>query len=195
MGYEFNITDSSFRIEQQHYPDLIDHLIKFHTAAKAQNVLFKWCEHDKCLAALNEGDLLQFLHEWNYEAKIDITTGDIVDIHTQAEKLGDEEKLWEQIAPWVMDGSYIQCHGEDSSQWRWVWREGAYYFVEATLHFDDPIDCGYRIINANMMDDELRAAREAVGYREDRPVESDKHINPPMDTQYALNALRTKGTT
>jgi hypothetical protein len=76
-----------------------------------------------------------------------------------------------------------------------VWRKGAYYFVEATLHFDDPIECGYRIINANMMDDELRAAREAVGYREDRPVESDKHINPPMDTQYALNALRTKGTT
>jgi hypothetical protein len=87
-----------------------------------------------------------------------------------------------------------------------VWREGSYYHVEATLHFDDPIECGYRNFGANMMDDELRAARKAVGYGEGAtvPLKQDpvttineiiNSIHQPTDTQYALNALRTKGNT
>jgi hypothetical protein len=205
MGYCFDITDSSFHIEERHYPDLMDHLIKFHNQLIAQKVEVKWVDLPAALSLLEQGDLIGFFCAWNYEVKIDITTGDIVDITTMAEKIADEEKLWEQIAPWVVDCSYIQCHGEDGAYWRWVWREGAYYYVEATLRFDDPIDCGYRIVNANMMDDELRAARKAVGYDEDQvPLKPDpvttlneiiNSIHQPIDTQYALNALRTKGTT
>lgn len=205
MGYCFDITDSSFFIKERHYPDLMDHLIKFHKQLIAQKVEVKWVDLPAALSLLEQGDLIGFFCAWNYEVKIDITTGDIVDITTMAEKIADEEKLWEQIAPWVVDCSYIQCHGEDGAYWRWVWREGGYYYIEATLKFDDPIDCGYRNVGASMMDDELRAARKAVGYDEDQvPLKPDpvttlneiiNSIHQPIDTQYALNALRTKGTT
>ena len=121
-----------------------------------------------------------------------------------SEKLGEEDKLWEQIAPWVNDGSYIQCHGEDSAYWRWAFREGKFFFVEAQLHWDDPIDCGYRYQDPNICGDEVAAARRAVGWdgglaleqlvlgTEDIVVRTEENEH---GTQYAIQALRTKGTT
>jgi hypothetical protein len=195
MGYCIDIVDTSFAIEAVHYPDLMDHLIKFHTKAKAQNVQFKWCDHDKCLAALNEGDLIAFFAEWNYEVKIELSTGNISDITSMAEKLADEDKLWVQIAPWVNAGSYIQCHGEDGDQWRWVWDNGRLFHVEATLHFDDPVDCGYRHNDAEICGDELDEARSALGIDTPKTQVSQliDGVVEQVNTQYALNALRTQG--
>jgi hypothetical protein len=176
MGYCIDIVDSSFAIEAVHYPDLMDHLIKFHTKAKAQNVQFKWCDHDKCLAALNEGDLIGFFAEWNYEVRIELSTGNISDITSMAEKLGEEDKLWVQIG-------------------RWVWDNGRLFHVEATLHFDDPVDCGYRHNDAEICGDELDEARSALGIDTPKTQVSQliDGVVEQVNTQYALNALRTQG--
>lgn len=204
MGYCFDITDSEFTIESVHYPDLMDHLIKFHTKAKAQNTQFKWVDNDKCLESLEVGDLIGYFQHWSYDARIELSTGNITRIEATCEKLGEEDKLWEQIAPWVNDGSYIQCHGEDSAYWRWAFREGKFFFVEAQLHWDDPIDCGYRYQDPNICGDEVAAARRAVGWdgglaleqlvlgTEDIVVRTEENEH---GTQYAIQALRTKGTT
>ena len=99
------------------------------------------------------------------------------------------------------DGSYIQCHGEDSTYWRWGVREGGFYHVEASLHWDDPIDCGYRDHGPAICGDEVAAARRAVGWDDHQQlVLGTKDIvvrveETPHGTQYAIQALRTKGTT
>ena len=39
-------------------------------------------------------------------------------------KLGDEEVLFNAIAPYVEDESYIQMLGEDGLMWRWLFKNG-----------------------------------------------------------------------
>lgn len=191
MGYSYCVNDSSFGIEAQHFPDMMDHLLKWHRKLAADNQPLKWMDHDKAIAMLEEGDLIGYFDGWCYAAKIDITTGDVVNLIFEGEKIGQEDNLWDQIAPWVQDGSHLTCQGEDGDMWRWTWREGRLYTVEAQVVYDDPIDCGYHTHPAAWMNDELNAARKAVGWVEPKnAVESEKPQIIKCDTQYALNALR-----
>jgi len=45
--------------------------------------------------------------------------GDITNIYFEGEKLGDDQTLFQAIAPFVEADSYIQMRGEDDSMWRW----------------------------------------------------------------------------
>lgn len=45
---------------------------------------------------------------------------DIVGVYLESEKLGDEFKFFQAIAPYVEVGSYIELQGEDGCRWRWV---------------------------------------------------------------------------
>ena len=196
MGYCYSITNTEFRIDARHYPDLIDHLIKWHTKCQTTNFAFKWIDNMKALTVLNEGDIIGYFDLWSYNAKIDVTSGDIVDMIFEGEKIGDEAHLWEQISPWVNDGSYIDCCGEDTTHWRWSFREGQVLEIEATLHYDDPIECGYHQQAARHLHEELEAARQNLGWpgsgvEADIKPEEIIVMAPPEkpDTQYALNAL------
>ena len=64
------------------------------------------------------------LMEWRWEAEVDAATGDIVDLCFRGEKLGDDEVLFEAIAPFVESGSFIQMSGEDGHGWRWCFDDG-----------------------------------------------------------------------
>ena len=48
----------------------------------------------------------------------------IIGLEYNGEKFGDEEKLFEIIAPYVQSGSFIEMMGEDHSMWRWVFTDG-----------------------------------------------------------------------
>lgn len=198
MGYHISIMDISFRIQSHQYADMMDHLIKWHTKLKSDKAEpLKWIDHDQALAMLNEGDILAYFDHWGYRPTIDITTGDINGLDHHAEKLGSEGSLWEQIAPWVDDESYMNCQGEDHELWRWYWRQGRFFEVEAEISYPDPIEMGVRHIPAPHLDDELNAARVANGWDDpSQPVDDLLASQPvkktPPDTNYALNALRGK---
>lgn len=52
-------------------------------------------------------------------------------------KLGDEDRLFEAIAPFVEDGGYIQVQRDDDlSIWRWVFENGTCRLVRGRLVFD-----------------------------------------------------------
>lgn len=68
-------------------------------------------------------DLPSMLEAWGWEAKLD-PDGKIIGISFQGEKMGDEEILFQTIAPFVIDKSYIEMHGEDGDCWRWVFVDG-----------------------------------------------------------------------
>jgi hypothetical protein len=56
---------------------------------------------------------------WGYEADVD-ESGNITGLSLTNEKLGDELKLFQAIAPWVKAGSYLEISGEEGALWRWV---------------------------------------------------------------------------
>ena len=57
--------------------------------------------------------------DWAYPVEED-DAGNIVAITFEAEKLGDEDRFFDAIAPFVRAGSYIEMLGEDGTRWRWV---------------------------------------------------------------------------
>lgn len=203
MGYCFSVMDSQFEIASHHYSDLMDHLIKWHTKMKETNCQLKWIEHDRMIEILQEGDIINYFSHWQYGARIDLTTGNICDLVFEGEKIGDEENLFEQIAPWVTDDSRLDCQGEDNALWRWCWRQGNFFNVEAEIHYPDPVDMGMRPTATVLLNDELNAARVANGWESNASDPATQaaitaFLNqpaPPPDTQYALNAFRGKNAT
>lgn len=72
---------------------------------------------------VNTNDIKEIFNCWRW----DITTddeGNIIDIYFDGSKLGDDAVLFEAIAPYVKDGSYIQMQGEDEALWRWCFSNG-----------------------------------------------------------------------
>ena len=95
------------------------------------------------------------------------------------------------------------CQGEDNALWRWCWRQGNFFNVEAEIHYPDPVEMGMRATATVLLNDELNAARVANGWESNTTDPATQaaikaFINqpvPPPDTQYALNALRGKNAT
>ncbi len=59
------------------------------------------------------------LQAWGWPVTLD-QDGNVIDIHFENEKMGDEDKLFDAIAPYVRPGSYIEMVGEEGDRWRWV---------------------------------------------------------------------------
>lgn len=82
--------------------------------------------------AENVSKVENLLEDFCFCAETD-ADGNIIDLDFTGEKLWDHEKMCEQIAPFVEDGSYIEMHGEDGAMWRWVFQNGAFHEIEANI--------------------------------------------------------------
>jgi hypothetical protein len=60
---------------------------------------------------------------WRWKIYFD-ETGNINSIHFGGEKEGEEDLLFQTIAPLVGEGSYIQMLGEDGAVWRYCFENG-----------------------------------------------------------------------
>lgn len=67
---------------------------------------------------VNAATLADAIGAWRWSTTV--INGGIVDIYFKGEKLGDDMILFEALAPFVEDGSFIDMEGEDGSLWRWV---------------------------------------------------------------------------
>jgi hypothetical protein len=65
-------------------------------------------------------------------------TEDVDHIAFDGEKIGNEEVLFDAIAPFVESGSFIEMHGEDGCQWRWLFRNGKCYEIYPELTWPEP---------------------------------------------------------
>jgi len=110
MGYCMTQQEQSFFVAKEHHEAALE-------AIKANAKYLKcWIDTDRLLEAKTLEDAL-FIARW--DANID-AEGNISDIWFHREKLGDEDALFQVIAPYVKEGSYIQMCGEDNSMWRWT---------------------------------------------------------------------------
>ena len=81
----------------------------------------------KCLSDIMDA----FCWEPSFDADMNIDC-----ICFNGEKLGCDDVLFDAIAPYVKEDSYIEMHGECGSIWRWVFKEGKCVNKEANISFD-----------------------------------------------------------
>ena len=94
---------------------------KFFIAGKDKKACLEACKKDENLkdACKNIKSLEQLFSSYYYEPENE--KADIIGLTFEGEKLSySEMELFNVIAPYVKDGSYIQMMGEDGSMWRWV---------------------------------------------------------------------------
>jgi hypothetical protein len=75
------------------------------------------------------------MYAWRWLPSVD-GEGNIVSLEFTGEKEGDEDILFEAIAPWVRDGSFVVAACEDGRVWRWLFQSGRVLRQTAKLSFD-----------------------------------------------------------
>jgi hypothetical protein len=125
MGYCITQDDASFRIERKHVPAALEAIkalglrCEIDEESGERMKTFAWVDNKFADAETLESALL--CCRWQAEYDKD---GNIVHIQFLGEKLGDDVRLFEVLAPFVTHRSYIEMEGEDNERWRWVfWRE------------------------------------------------------------------------
>lgn len=73
---------------------------------------------------------------WPYDFELD-GLGNIVRIEYLGEKLGDDLEMFQKIAPYVREGSFLEMRGEDGEQWRWIFRGGKCEEVRAKVSWEE----------------------------------------------------------
>lgn len=126
MGYCINQVDSKFSIEKENFQAAFDAALKLH------NKDYDWTKKDWFVGLKT---LDEVFDAWRWELRWN-DDGDIVDICFTGEKLGDDLPFLDAIAPFVVDGSYIEMQGEDGALWRWVFKDKRCGEIYATITWD-----------------------------------------------------------
>lgn len=87
-------------------------------------------------AILESHTLADVLTEWRWSPTID-EEGNIQGLEFLGEKLGEENLLFNLLAPYVEAGSFIEVVGEDSKVWRWRFDGDRCFQQEGTIIFED----------------------------------------------------------
>ena len=82
--------------------------------------------------AENFSKVVDHLDKFQFVPEID-SNSNIIGLEFTGEKLWDQREMFEQIAQFVEDGSYIEMHGEDESMWRWVFKNGVCHEIDAIV--------------------------------------------------------------
>lgn len=119
MGYCMRMRDSMFTIKAADKPralELARGLLGSETITDSSGPHYSWVDRGSMERAAS---IEEMLREWRWEPELN-DDGDVVGLGFEGEKLGDDMRLWEAIAPAVADGSFIEMVGEDGAHWRWV---------------------------------------------------------------------------
>ena len=129
MGYYMDQVRNDFKIKKENFDAALaalksvfvkENMTCYDWDGIEKHPHFAWVDTD---TVLNSKTLEDALYEIRWESFCD-DNGDIDSIIFIGEKSGDEDVFFNAIAPYVVDGSYIEMIGEDSYQWRWVFHNG-----------------------------------------------------------------------
>lgn len=114
MGYCVRMNESTIKIKYEYSDNIIDVLQKY-----IKDNDLPWIDYYDVMESYTLPMIMESIRYVltpinDYEYEIDYFTG---------EKLGDDFKLFAQIAPYIEDG-YIEYQGEDGDLWRYVFKDG-----------------------------------------------------------------------
>lgn len=112
MSYNMRQTDSSFYMHKYHISKAVAAIQEL-KGKKSSG--FAWVDKD----FHKHSDFKDIMSEWRYAVLFN-NNGDVDEIEFLGEKFGDDRVLFDAIAPYVKEESYIQMQGEDGQIWRWV---------------------------------------------------------------------------
>jgi len=75
---------------------------------------YSWVDHTGDFESLEDA-----LSEWRYGA-VEEDNGNVTIECFNGEKSGDDEKIWQALAPFMKAGAEVEYHGEDGAQWKYV---------------------------------------------------------------------------
>jgi len=119
MGYCMNQQEATFTIKPSNLAGAlasIKALAGGETIKDASGRHYSWVSTEDFVKAET---LSEAMNAWRWHVTCDEETGEVENILFEGEKLGDDPKLFNAIAPFVEPGSYIEMQGEDGSLWRW----------------------------------------------------------------------------
>ena len=134
MGYCVSQENASFRISHQNVKKAlaaIKALAGEETIKGGSGPHFSWVDNDYRAAK----SLEDALDCWRWGVQMDANEN-VIGISFNGEKLGDDERLFRAIAPFVENKCFIQMRGEDGSMWRWVFEDGSMREVSAKVVWD-----------------------------------------------------------
>lgn len=141
MGYCIEQTDSKFFIAKEDkkkalaaIKELANHPEKMGGGSwRGAERWFAWVTTHHFV---NATTLEEALRAWRWEP-INDKEGNVVDIHFEGEKSGDDQHLFSAIAPFVKKRSFIQMRGEDNTVWKWAFDGTDCQEVMGRILFDD----------------------------------------------------------
>ena len=83
---------------------------------KREEIFYSWVTTSDFL---NASCLEDAIRAWRWCLESDNDSGDVIGIYFEGEKLGNDEILFDAIAPFVEEGSFLEMSGEDGALWRW----------------------------------------------------------------------------
>lgn len=132
MGYYMTLEDCIFFIAKENFAHIIEAGQKLlsnvfekgsggsYRDGIALEKNYSWVDNKE----LAKADTVEKLFKaWRWSAIFN-ENGDIIAVEFDGEKLGDDEFFFQEIAPWVKAGSYVEMLGEDGDRWRWVFNDG-----------------------------------------------------------------------
>lgn len=131
MGYA-SLIDSSFTILSAHRK----------AAFKAVKALGKGPEPGRSWMWMNLAEpekwrrLEDAIKAWGYEVRTDANKN-IVEVMYGQDKMGEEWRLFDALAPFVLEGSWLRFVGEDGEHFRWLFRDGKRVEQTAVLSWVD----------------------------------------------------------
>ena len=122
MGYCMTQRDSMFTIKAENTKEALNaikELAGSETIEDSGGRHFSWVDNNY----VNAETLEDALRAWRWIVEPD-GNGDINYIYFNGEKLGDDEVLFNALAPFIDDDCFIEMSGEDGALWRWCFENG-----------------------------------------------------------------------
>jgi hypothetical protein len=112
MGYYVSqMDDCQFKIKKENIAGCLQALKEM--AKREAN--FSWVQN---VVVRGADTITQAFDEWRWQVKFN-EDGDVSALYFEGQKLGDEDSLFQTIAPFVEAGSYIGMSGEEDCIWRY----------------------------------------------------------------------------
>lgn len=143
MGYYMEQRGSAFFIDKNHFPKMIDaiHSLGNHPekmgggsyqGGKTISKHYSWVK----MNFVESYDVKYIFDCWRWQTHFD-DEGNITDISFDGEKMGDDRVLFDTIAPFVKEGSFIEMSGEDNDMWRWKFTNSICKEIGARIVWDE----------------------------------------------------------
>ena len=113
MGYHIFLKDSKFDFKKGKLHECYLAIQALHQGKG--NDHYAWADNTSVLSATTLGEAF---NAWRWGIVWD-GIGGVERIEFNGEKYGDDDTLFDAIAPFVKSGSFIHMVGEDGEQWRW----------------------------------------------------------------------------